>query len=422
MTGTNRTATFVADGKVVWKAYFDSEGLGTPIPAVPKKVGFVGEWASTEISNRDLTISAVYRPVRVTFLQIDGTSVVKNIGEQYPAPVEIEGCAGEWEPFRVFDCDITVRARYRGPRHRIRLVADGKVFRDIVCPASEFPRLPPVPRKNGFRGRWEQYVPSDDTVIVEAVYEPLRYIFETGIGRTVVVNHGDPFPKAPSRDGRSSRWESRRLASGDCRMSFVFAPAPVLHGFGEFPMEESGLPELSVIPPEHVVEVQDAVDLEQEASVSVPESDESSDSIVPSQEPVVGAPEIQESMFDRDKVRQAVEDLGFISEHWKTIEEDENPGPSLVNSINLVADTPEGTEWEKLVSLLSPLQKEYLSACIGMHEKPQDVLKRHGSTMLIVETGINAIAEDLIGDPLLEEGEVDPDYSNELAGVLKDGN
>ncbi len=422
MTGINRTATFVADGKVVWKAYFDSEGLGTPIPAVPRRTGFVGEWASTELSNRDMTISAVYRPVRVTFLQIDGTCEVRNIGEQYPEPVQIDGCEGEWEPFRALDCDVTVRARYRGPRHKIRLVADGRVFGDIACPASEFPRLPPVPRKNGFRGRWEQYVPAEETAVVEAVYEPLRYVFETGIGQTVVVRHGDPFPEAPSRDGRSSRWESRKLASGDCMMSFVYSPAPILHGFDGSPAEEQVRPEPSSFPSGPVVEEQEEVEAEPGSPETVLDECDGSGSVISSPAPVAEVPEAKESRFDRDKVRQAVEDLGFISEHWKTIEEDENPSRPLVNSINLVADTPEGTEWEKLVSLLSPLQKEYLMACIGMHGKPQDVLKRHGSTMLIVETGINAIAEDLIGDPLLEEGEVDPDYSNELAGVLKDGN
>jgi hypothetical protein len=72
--------------------------------------------------------------------------------------------------------------------------------------------------------------------------------------------------------------------------------------------------------------------------------------------------------------------------------------------------------------MLSPLQKEYLMACIGMRGKPSEVLRKYGSTMLIVETGINALAEDLIGDPLLEEGEVDPDYASDIEEVLKDGN
>jgi len=404
MTAENPLATFVSNGKIVWKAYFDSEGLGTPIPAVPRKEGFVGEWEQTVLSDSDVVVQAVYRPVRVKFLQADGTYVVRSNGEPFPEPLEAEDCEGEWEPFRVSDCDITVAARYRGPRHKVRLVVEGKTVGNVVCPAGVLPRFPPVPRKPGFKGRWEPYIPEEGTSIVNAVYEPMEYVFETGIGKTVTVFHGDPFPEPPSRDGQQSRWESRRTASGDCRMTFVYPVSPVLHPFGSgrnVPIvQESGS---EVVEPVLVVT---------EAAPAVEE---------PVPEPIV-QPELPTSRFDRDKVRQAVEDLGFISEHWKTIEEDENPGVPLVNSINLAVDTPEGTEWEKLASLLSPLQKDYLSACVGMRGKPSDVLKRYGSTMLIVETGINALAEDLIGDPLLEEGDVDPDYVNELVEVLKDGN
>jgi hypothetical protein len=57
-----------------------------------------------------------------------------------------------------------------------------------------------------------------------------------------------------------------------------------------------------------------------------------------------------------------------------------------------------------------------------MRGAPQEVLKRHGTTMLAVETGINALAEDIVGDPVVDGGEVDPEYASEIEEVLKDGN
>ncbi len=363
MTGTNRTATFMADGKVVWRAYFDSKGLGTPIPPVPRKSGFVGEWAPTEFSDRDLTVVATYRPVRMTFVQHDGTAVERSPGDEIPEPLPVPGCVGEWEPFHVSDCDIEVHPRYKGPRHSVRLYIDGRFHGEVECRRGEFPRLPPVPLRNGYIGRWEPYVPRAGAVSVSAVYRPLKHVFEVGIGKTVEVPYGGEFPEIPERPGCKPYWKRARTATGDYRMSMSYDVPPVLEGF-----EESG------------------------------------------------------TLLDREKVRQAVEDLGFISEHWSTVEEETRIDDEPVNSINYIEDIQEGSEWERLVRQLSDLQKEYLAACIGMCGSPQGVLKRSGTTALVMESGINAIAEDLIGDPLMEGGEVDPDYSDELEEVLKDGN
>jgi len=363
MTVTNRTATFMADGKVVWRAYFDSKGLGTPIPSVPRKTGFVGEWTPTELSDRDLTVVAAYRPVRITFVQHDGTTVERVPGDEPPEPLPVSGCVGEWEPFHVSDCDIEVHPRYKGPRHIVRLSIDGRPFGEVECRRGEFPRLPRVPLRNGYEGRWEPYVPRAGAVSVSAIYRPLKYVFETGIGQTVEVLHGEEYLKVPERPGCNPYWGRVRTATGDYRMSICYDVPPVLQGF-----EDGG------------------------------------------------------TLLDRDKVRQAVEDLGFVSEHWSTVEEETGNDDEPVNSINVIDDIQEGSEWERLVRLLSDLQKEYLAACIGMCGSPQDVLKRSGSTALVMEAGINAIAEDLIGDPLLEGGDVDPDYSDELEEVLKDGN
>ncbi len=442
MTVTNRMATFVANGRIVLVSLFDSEGLGTSIPPVPRKNGFVGEWTPTDLGDQDVIIEAVYRPVRIIYEQYDGSVVVRDYGQPAPEVLPVEGCVGEWEPFRISDCDIEVRPRYKGPRHTVRLVVEGERVSDVICPRMGFPSLPPVPRVAGYRGYWETYVPKEGVVVVNALYEPLRYDYEMGIGKIVTTYYGDLAPEVPTRQDCKTHWGSTRTSTGDYRMSVRFAFPPVLHGFGEEPSEgpeednedalgDVGEPVEEVVPEEDVAEEQDA------ESPAVEEPPEAAEPQVKSESPVeIAAEAASEAVkytspevktvpgFDdlhREKVRQATEELGFISEHWSTVEEEEQPVPS-VNSINLSIDTQEGTEWERLAKMLSPLQKEYLMACIGMHGKPLEVLRKYESTMLIVETGINALAEDLIGDPLLEEGEVESDYVSDIEEVLKDGN
>ncbi len=442
MIVTNRTATFVANGRIVLVSLFDSEGLGTSIPPVPRKNGFVGEWTPTVLGDQDVTIEAVYRPVRVIYEQYDGSVVVRDYGQPAPEVLPVEGCVGEWEPFLISDCDIEVRPRYKGPRHTVRLVVEGERVSDVICPRMGFPTLPPVPRVAGYKGYWETYIPKEGVVVVNALYEPLRYDYEMGIGRIVTTYYGDPAPEVPTRQDCKTHWGSTRTSAGDYRMSVRFAFPPVLHGFGEEPdedietenedaPEEVEEPATEVVPEESVVEEQaveptaveeptDAMEprtkTERPMETAAEAASESVRYTVPEEKAVPGFDDLH-----REKVRLATEELGFISEHWRTVEEDEQPAPS-VNSINLSTDTQEGTEWERLADMLSPLQKEYLMACIGMRGKPSEVLRKYGSTMLIVETGINALAEDLIGDPLLEEGEVDPDYASDIEEVLKDGN
>ena len=396
MSVSYRTATFVANGRVVRRVRFDRQGLGAPIPEVPRRNGFVGEWAPTDLGDEDVTVEAIYRPVRIRFVQLDGSSVIAGPGDPSPDVLEAEGCVGEWEPFAVSDRDITVNPRYRGPRHTLRLTADGRLVGEVLRRAREFPPMPPVPRKAGFEGRWRPYVPREGVVEVEAEYRPLMCEYEVGIGRVETLQEGQKAPELPSREGCDAFWSRRRTLTGDSRMSIRYDGTPRLTGFDEAP--------------EHVP----APVQEKPSDVPPHAADE---------RPEEGASEEADDSRDLhlERVRMAVEELGFISEHWSTVEEEDRP-PSPVNSINHIADTCEGTEWEALACRLSPLQKEYLAACVGMRGAPQEVLKRHGTTMLAVETGINALAEDIVGDPVVDGGEVDPEYVSEIEEVLKDGN
>ncbi len=361
MTVRNRTATFMADGRVVSRVLFDAEGLGAPVPQVPTREGFVGEWEPAALEDRDITVEAVYRPVRITYVQRDGSSFESRPGGPVPAVLPVEGCQGEWEPFFALDSDVVVRARYRGPRHTLKLVADGKAVGQVECRESQFPRLPPVPFKPGFAGRWEPYVPRRGAVTVNAVYRPLKCVYEVGIGRTIEKDVADDPPEIPAREGAGAYWSRRKTVTGDYRAQVRYEVPPALRGFV--------------------------------ATACGP---------------------------SREKLLAAVEELRFVSDHWSSVEEDD-PAPQA-NDIKSVEYSSEGTEWEALASRLSSAQREYLAACIGDGGNPAEVLRRHGTTMLAMETGINALAEDVIGDPVVLSGEVEPDYSDEIEEVLKDGN
>jgi hypothetical protein len=127
--------------------------------------------------------------------------------------------------------------------------------------------------------------------------------------------------------------------------------------------------------------------------------------------------------IDMEKVRKALEDLDYVSEIWSSVE-DEPPEPAEkpAYAINSAHDTDGEADWAGFAGSLSPFQKEYLASLAGGASDPGDVLRRHGRMRMAAEAEINAIAESSLGDPIIDGGELDPDYIGELLEVLRDGN
>ena len=358
-------ARFTACGRTVRIVYFDSEGLRCPVPEVPRIKGKVGSWAPAELGDSDITVRAAYRPARIRFVQCDGTETEADAGGPYPEPMKVPGCEGRWDPFSVGSEDIAVRASYRGPGHRISLYADGNPVAEVSCPPGEFPKLPQVPRKRGYRGRWPSFAPVSGRIAVEAVYEPVSVICETGIGKTAAVPfdpEGIVLPPVPGKPGFAGRWEDFVPGTSDIRLKPVYRRV------------------------------------------------------------FSGIPEENTSDIDREKVRKALEDLEYVSEIWSSVGDEPEPAREKpAYAINPAGDTDAEAGWDGFAGSLSPFQKEYLASLAGEGSGPDAVLGRYGRMRAAAEAEINALAESLLGDPIIDGGELDPDYGAKVLEVLRDG-
>ena len=118
--------------------------------------------------------------------------------------------------------------------------------------------------------------------------------------------------------------------------------------------------------------------------------------------------------LDRSLIEKARADLEFVSDLWSSPEEEE---PETVQVLNDPEDTPCADPWEALAGGLDGFQKEYLSRCLD--GDPEGLLRESGRMRLPVETAINAVSEDTVGDPIVRNGEIDPEYAGKLQEVLK---
>lgn len=364
MRGMEHLARFVAEGRTVWMAYFKDGVLKSSVPDAPKMKGFVGSWAETDLSDSDVTVKAVYRPVRVTYVQYDGSSVTLDLNDAPPEPLPYEGCEASWEPFEAGTHDLEVRARYKGPAFVVRFMADGEQVALQECRAGEFPVLPPIPEKRGYRGVWPAVVPCAGRIRVHAEYVPLRMRFVTGIGKSVCIDYGPDWreraPQAPRRRGFTGGWAVGPEEDGEILLKPVYVKGEVSKG-----PNKSGV-----------------------------------------------------LVFDRDMVEKALEDLDFVADAWCSTDE-EAPVPEY--TINDASDTGSATGWEGFAGSLGAVERGYLESCLEGRVESEDYLRKQGMLRLAVESVINAVAEDFIGDPIVFDGEIDEDYEADLREMLKDG-
>ncbi len=354
---------FVAGGRTVWIAYSEGGVLETPVPDVPKVKGQVGCWKETELGDRDAVVEAVYRPVKVTYTQYDGSSETRDWNEPAPEPLGYDGCEASWEPFKIGSSDIEVKARYRGPRFFIRYMADGKEVATEECGEGEFPSLPPVPEKRGHRGRWPAVVPCAERIKVHAEYSPLTMEFVTGIGRSEIMDYGPDWkeraPAVPLRKGFAGEWAASQGDGGVLVMKPVYLRNDA---------EDSGGPEAM--------------------------------------------------RLDRSLVEKALDDLAYVSEAWYSAQED----PSLpAYTINDAPHTEDAVGWEGFVRSLGAVEKGYLESCFIGRAESEEYLSRQGLLRLAIESAINAAAEDCLGDPIVLNGVLDRDCEDDLREMLNNG-
>ncbi len=113
------TITFVADGESVYSETYTVEDKTVTEPSVPQKGGYTASWEAYQVTTGDITVNAVYTAVDYTATFIaDGVTVgvvtytVEDESINEPGVPSKEGYAGAWENYSITDKNITVNAVY----------------------------------------------------------------------------------------------------------------------------------------------------------------------------------------------------------------------------------------------------------------------------------------------------------------------
>ncbi len=130
------SVTFVADGSTVQVVYYTVEDTEIAEPAVPAKTGYTGRWENYATNCANITVNAIYTPIRyyVTFVA-DGSTVrtesytVEDTDISEPTVPGKYGYEGSWEPYTLTYGDVTVHAVYTRTLFSVTLQADGETGR-----------------------------------------------------------------------------------------------------------------------------------------------------------------------------------------------------------------------------------------------------------------------------------------------------
>ncbi len=191
-TPNSYTVTWKADGAVVTS---ESVAYGTAIPTVnvPEKTGYTGVWdyKGTTMPARDLTINAVYTPIKYNVTWVVGDGEVSEKWDYDSTPVytgSTDKTSSVTEDYKFIGWDkeivpvtgdVTYTAVYEASarKYTITYVADGVTVDTQEVANGSLITLIPVPEKTGYTGVWGG-VPSvmpANNITITAIYTPKNY-------------------------------------------------------------------------------------------------------------------------------------------------------------------------------------------------------------------------------------------------------
>ena len=192
------TITFVDKNGVVFGAYtFTVETDPTTITApatIPTAIGYNVSWPTFELfdderfeetGSYDLTVVAVYEAISYTVtFRVDGT-VWKQLSFtietmdtfEWPEVPAKRGYNACWSSNTLYLEDITVDAVYTVIKYKVVFIADGLEVGVLTYTVEDNNiKEPPVPKKAGYVGVWEEYVLDIGDKEVYAIYTPVAPI------------------------------------------------------------------------------------------------------------------------------------------------------------------------------------------------------------------------------------------------------
>ena len=178
------TIQFVVGSEIIDTVSFDLEnGLERDPVGVPVKTGYTAAWADFELKAESFMVSAVYTPIKYTASFVVNGEIIKTIEftvetetlEGVPAVPEKPGYAGKWSEYKLEASDLTIEAEYTVITYKAEFMADGVLVGTVNFTINDSSITEPeVPYKEGYEGRWEEYVlHTEDAIsdiVINAVY------------------------------------------------------------------------------------------------------------------------------------------------------------------------------------------------------------------------------------------------------------
>ncbi len=136
----------------------------------------------------DLTAAVAKKVYTATFVA-DGKEIAKVEfveGATFLDPTKIPavpskvGYTGKWAPYVLGNADITIEANYTAIVYTATFIADGRIVEKVGftiedVKKGELPNIPRVPNKDGYYGRWDGYTLSLNNLTVKAIYTNKTY-------------------------------------------------------------------------------------------------------------------------------------------------------------------------------------------------------------------------------------------------------
>ncbi len=233
---TTYNVAFVVDGEVVSKTVMTSERDADKIPAIPVKEGFDAEWQYEDVGDNDILVTAVYTPKEYDLLffvdDVKYAEVKSAKDENAPVPPvpEKEDYVGEWAYTLIDGNTARVDAIYTPIKYNLQFYADGEKVCEAEADAESGFQAPEVPYKEDYIGEWQYEACDDGTVKVEAVYTPIVYdlVFFVDDEKYAEVKASkddtSAIPPVPEKEDYDGEWVYTVIDDCSARIDAMYTP------------------------------------------------------------------------------------------------------------------------------------------------------------------------------------------------------
>ncbi|MCR5485492.1 MAG: bacterial Ig-like domain-containing protein [Clostridiales bacterium] len=246
-------AEFVADETTVDTVTFTvNDGVVSNItePEVPAKEGYTGAWEDYTLTANNITIKAVYTPIKYTATFIADEETVKtveydvtteSIKDEEPKVPAKEGYTYAWEEYTLKLENITITAVYTPIEYTATFKADGNTVGTVKFTVEDTDLSEPeVPAKEGYTGEWETYTIKAENLTINAVYETIEYTATFKADGDIVgtvkytvetPSIKDKEPAVTEKEGFTGKWEKYTLEAEDITINAIYTPIEYFASF-----------------------------------------------------------------------------------------------------------------------------------------------------------------------------------------------